>query len=193
VSRDDAVADDGSEADDGAMDGDDGSAAGDGDEESAAGGARPDSDRLLLDAMLGKLARYLRLCGYDAAYALDRGVEADDALREVAAAEGRTLLTRDRDLAARVDGAVRLTERDVLDQLRELEAAGFEIALAAEPARCGVCNGPVERAPVDGSFPAYVPDAAGTGELAVWRCRNCGQHFWKGGHWEDVRDRLDRL
>ena len=40
-------------------------------------------DRLLLDAMLGKLATYLRMCGHDAAYALDRGVEADDAVRDL--------------------------------------------------------------------------------------------------------------
>jgi len=40
-------------------------------------------DRLLLDTMLGKLATYLRMCGYDAAYALDEGVESDDALLAV--------------------------------------------------------------------------------------------------------------
>jgi uncharacterized protein with PIN domain len=34
--------------------------------------------RLLLDAMLGNLATYLRMCGYDAADATDRGVEAAD-------------------------------------------------------------------------------------------------------------------
>ncbi|TKX52332.1 hypothetical protein EXE45_19560, partial [Halorubrum sp. SP9] len=55
--------------------------------------------------MCGKLATYLRLCGYDAAYALDRGVEADDRLLDLAADEGRTLVTRDRELAARADAA----------------------------------------------------------------------------------------
>ncbi|WP_394348159.1 Mut7-C RNAse domain-containing protein, partial [Halorubrum sp. SP9] len=59
----------------------------------------------MLDVMCGKLATYLRLCGYDAAYALDRGVEADDRLLDLAADEGRTLVTRDRELAARADAA----------------------------------------------------------------------------------------
>ena len=56
---------------------------------------RPETDRLLLDVMLGKLAVYIRTCGYDAAYAGDRGLEADARIREVAASEGRLLLTRD--------------------------------------------------------------------------------------------------
>ena len=61
---------------------------------------RPEMDRLLLDVMLGKLAVYLRMCGYDAAYAGDQGLEADARIREVAASEARLLLTRDRQLAA---------------------------------------------------------------------------------------------
>ncbi|WP_237560459.1 Mut7-C RNAse domain-containing protein, partial [Halolamina rubra] len=61
--------------------------------------------------MLGKLATYLRMCGYDTAYALDRGVEADARIRRLAAAENRTLLTRDEQLAASVDDAILLTER----------------------------------------------------------------------------------
>jgi uncharacterized protein with PIN domain len=49
--------------------------------------------RLLVDATVG-LATYLRMCGHDAAYALDRGVEADDALLELARIEERRLVTR---------------------------------------------------------------------------------------------------
>lgn len=55
----------------------------------------------LLDAMCGTLATYLRMCGYDVAYALDRDAEADDRLLDLAAAEDRTLVTRDRELAER--------------------------------------------------------------------------------------------
>ena len=157
---------------------------------------------VLLDVMCGKLATYLRLCGYDAAYALDRGVEADDRLLALAAAEGRVLLTRDRELTARAPSvdpavdAVLLTERDVLDQLRELDAAGFSVGLADEPARCGTCNGPVER--VDAGEegvpdrPEYVPDDVGAARPG-WRCTECGQWFWKGGHWDDVAARLEGI
>jgi hypothetical protein len=147
-------------------------------------------DRLLLDVMLGKLARYLRMCGYDAAYALDRGIEADEDLLAVADAEGRRLVTRDRRLAERASGGVRVDAREVEDQLRELREAGFAVSLSAEPARCGRCNGAVD--PVEGgeSVPDYAPDPSST---ACYRCRDCGQVFWKGSHWDDVRERLAGL
>jgi len=168
--------------------------------ESSAGDRPP----VLVDVMCGKLATYLRICGYDAAYALDRGIEADDRLREIAAAEDRVLLTRDRELAdsaPRGDPAVDailLTERDVVGQLREFAAAGYPVELADEPTRCGSCNGPVERADspeIDASpadRPEYVPDDVGT-ERPGWRCTECGQWFWKGGHWDDVAARLDGI
>ncbi|GAB6879014.1 hypothetical protein JCM17823_12880 [Halorubrum gandharaense] len=148
---------------------------------------------VLLDVMCGTLATYLRFCGYDAAYALDRDVESDDRLLAIAAEEDRLLVTRDRELAARADAredtdGVLLRERDVLDQLRELRAAGLPVELADEPRRCGRCNGPVERDDTAAADrPDYVPDDA----HPVWQCRDCGQRFWKGGHWERVAERVD--
>ena len=146
--------------------------------------------RFLVDAMRGKLARYLRMCGYDAAYALDRGVEDDEAVVALARREDRTLLTRDGAAAARADDAILLTEREVLAQLRELRTAGVAVSLADRPTRCGACNGELGAVAVDADVPAYAPDP---GETSVWRCRRCGQCFWKGSHWDDVRERLARL
>ena len=149
-------------------------------------------DRLLLDVMLGKLATYLRMCGYDAAYALNDEVEDDDAVLDLAASESRVLVTRDRQLASRASESVLLTEREVEDQLRELQSAGFTLSLAEEPRFCGRCNGQVD--PVDDdtdapvSRPEYVPD-----DKPLWRCRECGQYFWKGSHWDDVEAQLDEL
>jgi hypothetical protein len=148
------------------------------------------TERLLLDAMLGKLATYLRMCGYDAAYALDEGVEDDDAVLGLAVDEGRTLLTRDAALAGRAPAALLLETRAVEDQLRELAAAGFDLELAAEPSRCGRCNGPLVRVGPGQSTPAYAPDTETT---AVWRCRSCGQHFWRGSHWDEVAATLADL
>jgi hypothetical protein len=147
-------------------------------------------ESLLLDVMLGKLARYLRMCGYDAAYALDRGVEADDELLAWAAAEGRTLVTRDRQLVARTGASIRIDAQEVEGQLRELRARGFDISLAARPARCGRCNGSVASVGEDESVPDYAPDPA---ETNCYRCRDCEQVFWKGSHWDDVRERLTGL
>ena len=152
-------------------------------------------DRLLLDAMLGKLATYLRMCGYDAAYVLD-GVDdptagpTDDEILVEARESSRTILTRDRELAARADDALCLRSREVEDQLSELRTAGYGLSLDSTPTRCGACNGPVRAAGAGESLPDYAPDPV---ETDCWRCRACGQVFWKGGHWDDVASTLDGI
>ncbi|WP_135663346.1 Mut7-C RNAse domain-containing protein [Halorhabdus rudnickae] len=148
------------------------------------------SERFLLDAMLGKLATYLRMCGYDAAYALDRGIEADDRLIAIAQAESRTVVTRDRSLAASAPDSALLESRDVHEQLRELVDAGVDLTPAGTPTRCGRCNGHLEATPVAGSTPAYAPDPD---EADIWQCEDCGQYFWKGSHWDDVAQTLSEL
>ena len=142
---------------------------------------------LLLDAMLGRLATYLRMCGYDTAYALDVGIETDGEILAYSQRTDRRLLTRDRELAARAADAVLLHSREIDDQLQELAAAGFDLTPSATPEYCGVCNGPLTAVPSDAQTPAYAPDPA-TEQL--WRCEDCGQFFWKGSHWEDVATRL---
>jgi uncharacterized protein with PIN domain len=146
-------------------------------------------ERLFLEVMLGKLAVYLRLCGYDAAYAGDRGVGADDRLLAVAAEEDRLLLTRDVQLADRADRSSLLTEREVGAQLEELRDAGLDLEPAAEPTRCGRCNGRLDPVAGEESTAGYAPDPA---ETDCWRCRDCGQVFWRGSHWERMRAALDR-
>ena len=146
-------------------------------------------ERLLLDTMLGKLTTYLRMCGYDAAYALDRGVEADDEVLALAEAEDRRIITRDAVMAARADDAILLTGRAITEQLRQVRAAGLTLSLG-DPTRCSNCNGRLNRVPAEEDVPDSAPDPA---EQAVWRCRECGQLFWKGSHWDDVSARLASL
>ena len=136
--------------------------------------------------MLGRLATYLRMCGYDTVYVPDAGLEADSDIRAFARAEGRKLLTRDRELGARAADGLVLTSKNIDDKLAELAAAGVELSLS-EPCRCGNCNGQLERASPAAETPEHTPDPA---ETDIWRCRACGQHFWKGAHWADVAGRL---
>lgn len=142
--------------------------------------------RYLLDAMLGNFGPYLRLCGHDAAYALERDTEADDALLALATEEDRTLVTRDAHLAARAEDSILLHERDTEPQLRELAAAGVDLTPTEEPTYCGRCNGRLVSAADERdageptAHPDYVPDDADP----VWRCTDCGQRFWRGSHWD---------
>jgi uncharacterized protein with PIN domain len=143
--------------------------------------------RFLCDAMLGTLATYLRMCGRDTAYALERGVEADDALREWTRAEDRTLLTRNRRLADRTEDAIHVAAHEPAEQVSELREAGVAVSLPAEPTRCSRCNGRLVEAG-DEPRPDYAPPPT---EQAAWRCVDCGQHYWRGSHWTDLGDRLE--
>jgi uncharacterized protein with PIN domain len=146
------------------------------------------AERFVLDVMLGTLAVYLRACGHDAVYALDRGIEADDRIAKLADKEDRRLLTRDRALAARVGNAIAITARDVEGQLAELREAGIDLEIAAEPSRCGRCNGELRPVSPDAETPEHAPDPSTTD---CWRCRSCGQCFWKGSHHERMKRVLE--
>mgnify|MGYP006280135897 CR=1 FL=1 len=146
--------------------------------------------RVLVDVMCGGIVSYLRICNHNTVYAADRGLEADDALLAVARAEDRTLITRDMALATRADDAICLESREVEAQLSELAASGVDLSLADDPAFCGRCNGPLERVDSTASTPEYAPDPA---DIAVWACRDCGQHFWRGSHWDRIAETLARI
>ena len=151
---------------------------------------RPETDRLLCDVMLGKLAVYLRLCGFDTAYAGDLGIESDDRIAARAEREGRRLCTRDVELAGRVPGSILLTELDVEAQLSELRGAGVELAVAEPPRYCGRCNGELIRIAPDAETPEYAPDPS---ETDCFRCRACGQVFWRGSHYERMCETIESV
>lgn len=127
------------------------------------------------------------MCGYDTAYAGDRGVETDDAVLAIADNEGRTIVTRDQTLANRANESLLLEGLDLEDMLAELANTGIHLAPADPPTRCGRCNGPLspESHPID--RPDYAPSDPRT---PCWVCDRCHRVFWKGSHWDDVVTRL---
>ena len=150
--------------------------------------ASPADTRILLDVMCGGLVSVLRMVGYDTVYALDREAEADEDLLEIADDEARVIVTRDRAVAAAAESSVLIESKDPDEQLGELSAAGFELDLD-EPERCSHCNGRL--AVVEsGERPEHAPDSP---DLSVWQCRECGHYYWKGSHWADVEERLEKV
>ncbi|HXH07949.1 MAG TPA: Mut7-C RNAse domain-containing protein [Vicinamibacterales bacterium] len=149
--------------------------------------------RFLLDGHLGKLARWLRLVGLDAACPAAAG---DDTLASLAPAEARILLTRDRELLKRravVHGYfVRETRphRQLVEVLRRFEPPVRPFS------RCLRCNGeldPVEKAVVEPQLPPRTREHY----RDFLRCRGCGRVYWRGAHWArlvgGVRAALDGL
>ena len=145
---------------------------------------------MVVDAMLGKLARWLRLLGYDAVYS-----QAEDAeLAHMARAEGRILLTRDRELAKRRGLTTVLVASMVLDeQLAQVVDAVGRLPEGVGP-RCMDCNAALEAisaAEAEGSVPPYVLETVGaTAERPFQRCPDCGRITWRGTHWRGIEARL---
>ena len=142
--------------------------------------------RFLVDAMLGKLARWLAILGYDAKFAGVDGRSDLELLRE-AQSEGRIFVTRDRRIPD-VAGLrkVVISHEEVEAQLREL--AG-ELSLKPDPARlfsrCAYCNEPLETLTRAEALP-LVPPKVRTLETPFWRCRRCGRLYWNGTHTDRI-------
>jgi len=144
--------------------------------------------RLLCDHMLGSLARWLRFMGYDAAYP---DPASDRELADRTRSEGRVLLTRDKELAARVPGSVRIRSDDLEEQIREV-AAVLPLRLVDPLSRCSLCNTvlvAVSREEVEGLVPAGVRSR----HEEFRRCPSCQRVYWQGSHWDKMIERLNDL
>ncbi|WP_338606611.1 Mut7-C RNAse domain-containing protein [Desulfoferula mesophila] len=137
----------------------------------------------MCDSMLGRLARWLRLMGYDAP--LLKRIPAQ-------APPGQFLLTRRQ--AWRGRPGVLFISRDRLeDQLGQVLA---ELELAPDPARfftrCLDCNVSVEllaREDASGRVPDYILDTA----EGFTHCPQCGKVFWPGSHGQRAKQRLTAI
>lgn len=151
--------------------------------------SRGEEPAFLVDGMLGRLARWLRILGYDAAWEPGWG---DAQLVRRARAEGRILLTRDRELARRRGVRVLLLEDEHLEgQLRQLRR---DLGLTWEERvpRCLLCNEPLEPLPRDEAW-GLVPPYVFVHHDRFFLCPSCERVYWRGTHWEDVERRLQSL
>ena len=146
-----------------------------------------DRPRFVCDVHLGKLARFLRLLGFDTVYRNDLE---DEEIVLLARSEGRLALTRDGGILA--DRTIRTYRPGSIvpeEQLRDLLEV-FRLRETCRPfSRCLDCNGdvePVEREAVI----ARVPPRSGRIVKAFWQCRGWGKIYWHGSHYDRMRQRL---
>jgi uncharacterized protein len=144
--------------------------------------------KLLCDHMLGSLARWLRFMGYDTAYPRP-GPDRD--LIDLARAEGRILLTRDKELSARVRGAIPIRSDDLEEQIREV-AAVLPLRLVDPLSRCSLCNAVLVPLPQEAVMD-LVPTGVRSRHEEFWRCPSCRRVYWQGSHWDKMVERLNHL
>ena len=136
--------------------------------------------RFIADAHLGGLARFLRMAGFDTLYENDYR---DEEIVAIAAREGRTVLTRDRELLKRreVEQGCYLHTIRPQAQLRELiERLGLA-ALARPFTLCLHCNLPLRAVPKAEVF-ERLPESVRQRHAEFTTCDHCGGVFWKGSH-----------
>lgn len=134
----------------------------------------------ILDVHLGKLARILRLLGFDAHYENDAD---DDRIRSLATSEQRIILTRDRGLLKRgpVTHGYCVRSPDPREQAAEV-IRRFDLVSSVKPfSRCPVCNGEV--APVEKDAVAHLLlERTRRFFDRFTRCVACGKIYWEGSH-----------
>ena len=146
--------------------------------------------RLICDDHLEKLARRLRLLGFDVLF--EKGID-DTALAALAQRENRILLTRDRRLLMRknVRFGMHIWHDDPEAQVIEVLSRLSGTDSPAPFGRCTVCNGELRR--ISESSPEY--DKAlneAPPRVRIWRteydrCDSCKRLYWKGTHYAKLR------
>ena len=148
--------------------------------------------RFLADNMLGKLARWLILLGYDAAYAKDG--RSDLELLEQAHREGRVFLTRDRKIpdVAGLRKIVLPEQRFEAQLERVIRTLGLAFERERLFTRCTYCNEPLSTLTKEEALPLVPPLVRGL-ETPFFRCDKCRRMYWNGTHTDRTVKKLERL
>lgn len=147
--------------------------------------------RFILDAHLGKLARMLRLLGFDTLY---RNDYKDEEVIRLASEEKRIILTRDRGLLMRREVTHGYFLRNIhpFKQLQET-VTRFQLKNHIKPfARCAVCNGEIIPARKE-TVLDKLPENTAKYYNGFFICSSCGKVYWKGSHYERLKKRIEDL
>lgn len=136
--------------------------------------------KFIADAMLGRLAKRMRLLGFDVLY--DAKLSDNEVIRS-SLEEDRVILTRDVALSARPLAANRLfiSSDRVQEQVEQVLCSFHLEALTRPLTRCSECNGalsPIAKQDVRDLVSQHVYDKHET----FLRCRQCGRIYWEGTH-----------
>lgn len=148
--------------------------------------------RFIVDAMLGNVARWLRILGYDTIYRRD--LKDWDIIR-IAKRENRVVVTCDKSLhhKALLSGllSIYIDDPDIDGKLAHLAyVTGIRLFVDLGKTRCPVCNNELMRVSkniVEGKVPKGVYRMYED----FWMCRRCGKVYWIGGHWVKIEEVLN--
>jgi len=136
--------------------------------------------KFVADVMLGRLAKWMRLLGFDVLY--DRAISDNEIIR-ISLEQARVILTRDTGLVARplASNHVFINNDNVRQQLQQVLTTFHITSMPGPLTRCSVCNTlllPVAKQDVRDLVPLYVYEKNNT----FLRCESCRKIYWQGTH-----------
>jgi uncharacterized protein with PIN domain len=151
--------------------------------------------KFIVDNNVGKLAKWLRIMGYDA---LLFSGEDDGRMVKVALAQNRVILTKDREIMKRrlvTSGrlkAVLIEHDDVEAQLQQVVEA-FDLDYHFSPfSVCLECNKRLIEKNKDALRDLVPPYVFKTQRLYM-ECPSCHRIYWRGTHWQAMTRELEKL
>jgi uncharacterized protein with PIN domain len=149
--------------------------------------------KLLCDHMLGSLAKWLRIFGYDTFY--PDATMNDNQVLQVAYNEKRLLLSRDKELLIRAKKALvpvlEIRTTDLSEQLHQvLKKIHFDEKRILT--RCTLCNTPLRSIAKKG-IKDLIPEKVFQTRDEFWFCPICSKYYWMGTHYENMREKINTL
>ncbi len=147
--------------------------------------------RFILDVHLGKLAKFLRLFGFDSF--CDSELD-DRGIIQFALSDNRVILTRDKELlkSSDVRNGYRILSQNPHEQLIEVFIS-FDLKNRLKPfTRCTECNGLLQEVSKDEIVHRLSPK---TTEYYSYfkKCPDCDRIYWEGSHYERMRKFIDNI
>lgn len=141
--------------------------------------------KFILDVHLGKLSKYLRLCGMDTLY---RNYLTDNEIIGISLSERRIILTRDRGILKnkKVTHGYWIRSPKPEEQLKEV-INRFDLGQSLQPfTRCLECNGMVKEVTLEEIFDRLQPDTKKYFK-DFRKCTECGRIYWEGSHYDRMK------
>jgi len=145
--------------------------------------------KFICDHMLGSLAKWLRMLGFDTSYSAPID---DDELLKVAWKEKRVLLTRDKNIGSFNDVKVLIIKSDDLDEQLAEVLKTFNLEIKEPMSRCSLCNTPIETVRKE-DCADKVPQGVYERQDEFWFCGKCDKYYWAGSHWSGIIDKIEKF
>ena len=151
--------------------------------------------KFFVDAMLGNIAKKLRLLGYDTKYSSDID---DQQLCKISKEDNRILISKDMELVNRAIkekiSSLLIENYSETEQFLEIfkNLKINNLRISGDKARCPRCNSLtnlIDKENIDN----VIPDRILEYHKKFWQCKSCNQIYWEGTHIKKLKKFVDDL